>query len=241
MTLTEDPKNPAVLYAGTEGGTLFALDPVTGDEQWRIQVGGAVTRGPAYGDGVLYIGVAGGRFTAIDVATQTVRWSVGLGAGEVGTPTLGDGLVYAGSGLLAADSDHALVAIDVANGKPAWRWTSPGGGQAHMGGLAAGHVYAATEDGTLAALDALTGRQIWAERFGDKLPNLVAIVDNVLYFSAEPRSVRAVDAASGRELWKVDVVGNASMPAVIDGRVFVGTDLGQVVAIGGSQSSSIAP
>ena len=230
-----------VLYAGTEGGILFALDPATGVEQWKVDVGGAITRGPAFGGGVLYVGAAGGRFTAIDVATHAIRWTADLGAGEVGTPTLGDGLVYAGRGLLAADSDHALVAIDIADGSIRWRWTSPGGGQAHMGGLANGRVYAATDDGTLAALDALTGKQIWADRFGEKLPSLVAIVDDVLYLSAEPRSVRAVDARSGVQLWNVEVVGNASMPAVVDGRVFVGTNLGRVVAIGDSDTSSAAP
>jgi outer membrane protein assembly factor BamB len=62
-----------------------------------------------------------------------------------------------------------------------------------------------------------------------------------LYLGAEPRSVRAVDARSGRELWALPVVGNASSPAVIDGRVFVGTDLGRVVAIGGRVESSATP
>jgi outer membrane protein assembly factor BamB len=107
-----------------------------------------------------------------------------------------------------------------------------------MGGLASGRVYAATDDGTLAALDARTGKQIWAGRFGEKLPSLVAIVDDVLYLSADPRSVRAVDARSGVQLWSVEVLGNASMPAVVDGRVFVGTNLGRVVAIGDSDTSS---
>jgi outer membrane protein assembly factor BamB len=230
-----------VLYAGTDAGILFALDPAIGAEQWKLDVGGAVTRGPAFGDGVLYVGAAGGRFSAIDVATHAIRWTADLGAGEVGTPTLGNGLVYAGRGLLAADSDHALVAMNVADGSTAWQWTSPGGGQAHMGGLAAGRAYAATDDGTLAALDALTGEEIWTNRFGQKLPNLVSIVDDVLYVSAEPRSVRAVDARSGFELWNVEVVGNASMPAVVGGRVFVGTNLGRVVAIGGSDRNSAAP
>jgi len=230
-----------MLYAGTEGGTLFALEPATGTVRWSVPVGGAVTRGAVIGDGVLYVGAAGGRFSAIDVETQMVLWAAKLGAGEVGTPTLGDGLVYAGRGLLAADSDRALVAIDIDDGDIVWRFPSPVGEQVHMGGLAAGAVYAISEDGNVYALDEGTGEKLWAATIGERLTTPVAIVDEVVYLSAEPRSVVAIDAGSGRELWRVGLLGNGSVPAVSDGRLFVGTDLGHVVAISGSESSSTAP
>ena len=197
-----------------------------------MQVGGAVTRGPVVGDGVLYVGVAGGRFLAIDVETQAVLWAANLGAGEVGTPTLGDGLVYAGRGLLAPDSDHALVAIDIDDGTVVWSFASPTGEQVHMGGLASNRAFAISENGNLYALDPATGEKIWSVPVGERLTNPVGIVGDVLYVSAEPRAVVALDARLGDELWRVAVVGNASVPAVIDGRVYVGTDLGLVVAIG---------
>jgi outer membrane protein assembly factor BamB len=115
------------------------------------------------------------------------------------------------------------------------------GEQVHMGGLAAGVVYAISEDGNVYALDEATGEEFWAATIGERLTTPVAIVDDVVYLSAEPRSVVAIDAGSGSEVWRVGLLGNGSVPAVNDGRVFVGTDLGRVVAVGGSESSSSAP
>jgi outer membrane protein assembly factor BamB len=229
------------LFAGSEGGTIFALELDTGVERWSMPVSGAVTRGPAFGDGVLYVGAAGGRFSAIDVESQAVGWATELGPGEVGTPTVGDGLVYAGRGLRAPDVAHDLVALDIDDGSVVWSFESPAGQQVHMGGLAGGLVFAASEDGNLYALDATTGAAAWTASIGERLTTPVAIVDDVVYLSAEPRAVLAVNAGSGRELWRVPVVGNGSVPAVIGGRVFVGTDLGRVVAIGDRDAPTAAP
>jgi eukaryotic-like serine/threonine-protein kinase len=222
-----------VLYAGTDGGSVVALEPGSGRRLWSMDAGGRVARGPAFADGVLYVGSEGGRFSAIDVATRTVRWAAELGAGEVGTPTVGGGRVYVGTGLLAARLGN-LVAMDVRDGSVAWTFASAGGEPVHMGGLATGRAYVASEDGNLYALDARTGEVIWASDVGERLTTPIAIVGEVLFLSAEPRSVHALDADTGERLWAVQVVGNPSSLSVVGGRVFVGTDLGRVVAIGGT-------
>ena len=228
------------LYAGTEGGILFALDSTTGVEHWEVDVGGAITRGPAFGDGVLYVGAAGGGFTAIDVATRAIRWTADLGAGEVARPP------SARAWRMPAAASSPLTRTMPWSRSTSPTDRSPGGGRRPGAGRrtwAGSPMGACTPRRRTAArrADALTGKQIWADRFGENLPSLVSIVDDVLYLSAEPRSVRAVDARSGVEFWNVEVVGNASMPAVVDGRVFVGTNLGRVVAIGDSDTSSAAP
>ncbi len=230
-----------VLYAGTEGGTLFALQPGTGDPLWSFAVGGAVARGPAFADGVVYVGVDGGRFTAIDVETRAARWAVELGPGKTGTPTVGGGLVYLGRGLEGVGDVHDLVALDIADGSIAWTFSAPGGQQMHMGGLDGRRAYAVSENGNLYALDPASGRPVWTTMLGGRLANPLAIVGDVLYVSAVPRSVWAVDARSGSELWELQVVGEPSSPAVIDGRLFVGTNLGHVVAIADSGGPSTPP
>jgi glucose dehydrogenase len=205
---------------------------------WSVPVGGAVTRGPVVGDGVVYVGATGGPFSSIDVEEQAVRWTVALGPGEVGTPTLGDGLVYVGRGLLAAEGPHDLVAIETDTGRIAWNTESPAGKQVHMGGLADGRVFAGSEDGNLYALDPASGAELWHEKLGHRLTTPVGIVDDTVYVSVEPHSVVAVDTPSGHVQWRMDVVGDGSVPAVINGRVFVGTDLGRVVAIGDGEAPS---
>lgn len=43
-----------------------------------------------------------------------------------------------------------------------------------------------------------------------------------------------MSGATGRQIWRFDVIGAPTMAAVLDGRVFVATDLGRVIAIGGA-------
>jgi outer membrane protein assembly factor BamB/class 3 adenylate cyclase len=222
------------LYVGSESGSLYKVDSKTGEQVWSVNVGGPITRGPAYADGVIYVGATGGRFSAIDVSTHGERWRVELGPGQVGTPTVGDGRVYVGRGLLATVPPHDLVALDVRDGSVPWSFASPTGQQVYAGGLANGVVYGVSEDGNLYALDAATGDRQWTAETDGSIGTLAGLVENVVYVSSSDQTVRAFDATTGEELWRVDVQGTPTMPAVIDGRVIVGTSLGRVIAIGGS-------
>jgi outer membrane protein assembly factor BamB/class 3 adenylate cyclase len=222
------------LYLGDENRSLVRLDPETGRQVWSVDVGGPVTRGPAFAGGVIYIGATGGQFSAIDAVTHRVLWTAQLGPGEVGTPTVGDGRVYVGRGLHASAPPHDLVAMDVRDGSFLWSFASPAGGQVHMGGLANGVVYAVSDDGNVYALDAATGARRWTAHTNGSIGTLAGLVDDIVYVSSADQTIRALDAMTGEQLWSITVKGIPTMPAVIDGRVIVGTSLGRVVAIGGS-------
>ena len=223
-----------VLYAGTEGGRLHALDPATGDVSWSVEVGGAITRGVAYDDGVVYVGGTGGHVLAFDAVTHQPRWRVELGAGEVGTPAVGGGRVLIARGLLEPDPPHDLVALDVGTGAIDWTFASPAGGQTHLAVLAPQTTYAYAEDGSLSALDPATGAVRWAATTGAAIGSPPALVGNTLYVACDDRTVRALDAGTGDELWRIEVNGKPSAPTIVDGGVFLGTNLGRVVAIRGA-------
>ena len=103
-----------------------------------------------------------------------------------------------------------------------------------MGGLANSLVYAVSDDGNVYALDAATGAQRWTAHTGGSLGTLAGLVGNIAYVSSADQTIRAFNALTGEQQWSITVRGTPTMPAVIDGRVFVGTSLGRVVAIGGS-------
>lgn len=223
-----------VVYASSEEGTLYALAGASGTPLWSVAVGGPITRGPAVSNGIIYVGAEGGLFSAIDAATHHVRWTVGLGPGGVGTPTVVDDIIYVGRGLLADESQHDLVALSVGDHRILWRFQAPSRIQVHVGAVGHGFVYAVSEDDNVYALDPITGIPRWTLSTTGSIGTLAALVDDVLYVTSADGTVRAADAGSGEELWKVSVRGVPTMPAVIDGRVIVGTSLGKVVAIGGS-------
>jgi outer membrane protein assembly factor BamB len=227
-----------VIYVGTEGGSLFALAPADGHILWSIPVGGPVTRSPAFADGLVFVGAAGVGLLAVDTATRSVRWTADLGSGEVGTPAVAGGRVYVARGILADGPPHDLVALDTRDGRELWAFASPVEEQVHVGAIAHGRVYAVSEDGNLYALDPATGKPLWTAIIGGRLTTLATVAGDTVYVSSEAGGVVALDRTSGTVLWRVKVIGSPTMAAVVGGRAFVGTDLGRVVSIEGSEPPS---
>jgi outer membrane protein assembly factor BamB len=222
------------VYVGGEDGVLRVLDPATGAELWHFTMSGAITRGAAASNGVVYVGASGGEVAAIDTATHQARWTAELGPGEVGTPTVGDGLVYMGRGLQAESGPHDLVALDLATGDLRWSFATASDAQAHVGGLLSGMLYVAGEDASLTALDPTTGDFRWATMLSGSLGTQVSIAGGILYAGTADHAVHAIDATTREELWSIAVTGTPTQQAVIGGRLYLGTNLGRVIAIGGT-------
>ena len=224
------------VYVGSEDEYLYALDAASGQLKWSLPFGGPITRGPAISDGVVYVGARGGRLSALDAAGQQTLWRVELGDGDVGTPAVTDGVVYVGRGIEApATSPHDLVALSTRDGSQLWSFVSAAGRQVHLGAVGNDLTYAVSEDNSVYGLDRGTGVVVWSHRTEGRVGSLAALVDGVLYVSSTDGTVRALDAATGSLYWSIAVEGEPTMPAVINGRVFVGTTRGKVYAIGGTE------
>jgi outer membrane protein assembly factor BamB len=223
------------VYVGSEDGDLHALAVASGEEIWSISTGGSINRGPAISDGVIYVGARGGLLSAIDAANRTTLWSVELGDGDVGTPAVAGEAVYVARGIESTtESPHDLVALAASDGSVRWSFASASGQQVHLGAVGDDLVYALSEDSNVYALDPGTGAVAWSHATDARIGSLASLVDAVLYVSSTDGTVRALDAATGRLRWSVRLRGEPTMPAVINGRVVVGTTLGQVVAIAGT-------
>ena len=225
------------LVAASSSGHIYGLDGRTGGVTWTVDAGGPVKRGVAIADGRGFAGAAGGRVTAFDIATGDHVTVAELGPGEITTPAVSDGTLYIAHGDQASADRYQLIAIDAVTGTERWRWRAPTKNRLFVGGVEGATIYPVSEDGTAYAIDRATG--LGGPFFVTKGPvgSLTAIVDGVIYIASADQTVYAVDRASGVAIWSFAVNGVPSTPSVIDGRVFVGTDLGKVIAIGGSSAS----
>jgi len=70
----------------------------------------------------------------------------------------GNGLVY-----VASSSEHAIEALDLESGRPRWRFFTEGPMRLAPA-VAAGKIYAASDDGVVYCLDGTTGQLVWKHR-----------------------------------------------------------------------------
>jgi outer membrane protein assembly factor BamB len=77
-----------VLYIGTFGKEMIALDATTGSVRWRFTTQDWVWSGPALSDNVLYFGDLSGYFYALKAADGTSHWRIQPQNAIVSTPVV---------------------------------------------------------------------------------------------------------------------------------------------------------
>ena len=91
--------------------------------------------------------------------------------------------------------------------------------------IAEGRVYIGTDNGTVYALDAKTGRQGWSFKADAGVRN-VAVAGKTAFFGDQKANVYAVDASSGELAWRVKADDHpraliTGAPKIYQGRVYV--------------------
>lgn len=136
-----DGRKKTILGAGQKSGIYFAMNPDTGAELWRTQVGpGSALGGMEWGSasdgkridvsiGNLYgiptaVGGAGS-WAALNPETGAILWQVGdpNGAISIGALAVADGVVYAPS-MAGAATAPTMLALSAASGQTLWSFAS---------------------------------------------------------------------------------------------------------------------
>ena len=84
------------------------------------------------------------------------------------------------------------------------------------------------------ARDVATGALVWTARVGGPVEVVAAIAGTAVYAASNRGLAFAIDAVTGNELWKSPIHGTPYGPMVAAGLFLVGTDLGDLYAIGGT-------
>lgn len=199
------------LYAGSDDGTLYAIDPNSGSETDRFDAGDSIWAPPLVADGVVYVATLGGRLYALDASTLDPLWDKPFRAeaGLVATPVL------AGETIIVGGIDRRLYAIDAGTGSELWSfkadnwfWTQPL--------VAEGIVYAGSLDGNVYALNLATGEPVWDKPFAALSPIRAApiLVDDVLVVADRSGNLYGLNPATGDLRW-----GSLNVPITLGGDV----------------------
>ncbi|MGW1844562.1 outer membrane protein assembly factor BamB family protein [Streptomyces sp. NPDC001966] len=140
----------------------------------------------------------------------------------------------AGAGITAAlslfdqnASDHETPGAGSGNAASLrWRYTT-GDAVTSSPTVAGGVVYVGSDDRSVYALDAATGKKKWAFATGRKVEAAPTVAGGVVYAGSLDNTVYALDAATGTKKWAY-AAGHAvrSAPAVAGRVVYVGSDSG---------------
>jgi outer membrane protein assembly factor BamB len=149
------------------------------------------------------------------------------------SPLVSESMVFQGNNL------GSFVALDRKSGRVQWRKEFKGGVEAGAT-LFKNQVFVAANDGTISALNAKNGDQIWS--FSSSSENVsIPVLDTstgLLYFQNSQNLVFCLEADTGRQVWvysKPDntlmTIRGSSTPTVANGLVFVGFSEGSFVAL----------
>ncbi len=240
----------AVVYVGSTGGNLYAVDRETGAEKWKFDTKSRIASSPAVAGGMVYFGAYDSNFYAVDAASGQLKWKFKTGGerrfaakhlhGSVpeeetmpdpwdcylSSPVVWQGAVYFGSG------DGNVYALDAATG--ALRWKFETGDVVHASpAIADGVVYIGSWDSYFYAIDAATGAEKWKFKTGEDavihnqtgIQSSAAVVDGMVYFGCRDAHLYALDAHTGQQKWAYSTKGSwvISSPAVRNGKVYFAT------------------
>ena len=165
----------ASAYQGSSAvSTVYGIDLSAGSEDrslWQLSPGAAgPPSAPAIGDGRVYVGISDLNMRAVDLAEGNELWTASSrdGFGPRQVPAAGDALVL-------ADRTH-LYRVDAATGELLWTFRladllTAGEGRlntllASSPAITGGAVLLGSGDGTLSAIDLVSGHRLWRQDLG---------------------------------------------------------------------------
>jgi len=222
------------LYAASENGAIYALNPLTGQQLWAYASGGPVFSAPAVDESGVYFGSMDGFFYALNPKTGQELWKFAVGGtsdpaagiirGFRSAPALsGSTLVFASSQSGGASAELSLYAVDKASGTLLWEYSD--WNQLTAPAVADGVVYFGGF-GSFIGLNLQDGSPVLRVET-DIVLTAPAVAGGLAFFGCDVGFLYAVDLRSGEIKWRFNSGSPVvSAPAVSGNMVYFGSGSG---------------
>ena len=153
-------------------------------------------------------------------ATLKVQWTYDAGGAIESSAVIADGVVYVGAGT------GELLAIDLATGKPKWKYRATsadfGIGESSPA-VSGGIVYIGDLTGVFHAVDAVTGAAKWTFKTGAEIKSSPVVVGARVLIGSYDGSLYALDRLTGKQVWKLETENYVhATPSIWNGVAYFG-------------------
>jgi outer membrane protein assembly factor BamB len=219
-----------VVYGGASDGKVYALSASDGKILWSTATGGSISSPVAAAGSHVYARSEDGFLYAFDAVTGAIAWKIEQSVDHGGATAVGGRLYMVNGGLLQARQ--------ASNGSLIWSVEQVGSDVHSTPTVGAGIVVlGAVNSPLVSAYDESSGRLLWAfeaDENGAEVLGSPVLANGVVYFITDDGTLHTLNAATGVQLhsWTPSSSPSASTttPAVVDGRVYLATADGHVVA-----------
>lgn len=238
----DDDFTPAIdngyIYAAGSKGEVLKLSAASGKQEWRVNLGEAITGGVGIGANLVLVGTQKGYVVAYDFNGKML-WKAKVSSQVLSAPKVDFGVVVVRCG------DSRIYGLNAVDGSRKWiyeRATPPLSLKSSAGVvLDGGAAYAGFAGGKLISLRVEDGKVLWEvsvaqpkgtteiERIAD-ITSLPVVDGPLVYAVAYQGKVAAVDRATGRIAWSRDISSYTGLNAE-DARVFVSHAASAVYAL----------
>ncbi|WP_254899186.1 PQQ-like beta-propeller repeat protein [Thalassococcus arenae] len=142
-------------------------------------------------------------------------WSLSIGAGDSRRQRLNTDPVVADGRIYTMDAESQVRAVSTA-GALLWSYDliplRDGVEQGQGGGLAFadGRLFVSSGFGTLTALDAASGQEIWTQRLGNTATGKPTVAGDLVYVVGGDSTGWAIEAGNGRIRWQIEGQGDSN-------------------------------
>lgn len=216
---------------GTNQGDVVALDPESGEEQWRSKVSSEILSAPLKVNNIVIVRTLDGRIFGLSGNNGRRLWTY-----EKIAPTLSlrgtSTPVIDGEMIITGFDGGNLAALDISSGRLIWESSiATPSGRSELERLvdidsspviSGGIVYVVTYQGQLAALSLDTGQTLWNRQISSHVG--LSVNDDSIYITDDKSNLWAFDRYNGGSIWKQDGLINRQVtaPAVIGNYLVVG-------------------
>jgi len=223
-----------LVVAGTTAGSVWAVNATTGAVVWRTPIGASVAGAPAVQGSTIVAATSSGKVVALGL-NGSVLWTANDGVAiESGPAIFGDAVVV-------GDAVANVSRFDLSNGTLAWRFVGRdlaiGDAIESTPAVDPARVYVSTYLGQVIAIALSNGSLAWNRSTGFsgyEVLSSPAIAPNGLYVSDAFQYFDDFAPSTGQEIWSESLQYSPAYgpPAVLDGLLIIGDDLGTVFAFG---------